>query len=206
MAIFKLLKAFIIFLLLIAGICQADDQYEIVPASHRNGTRAHLWLSDGPTDVVSSNQSIGNRFRLGAELQFGPDYRWIFGLTVLDILSSGETSNIVGDISRVGWDFDFGYFFIPDRLWLEYSFQLGTVHGSNIGGHVGTIGNALDLGYRFYNQNGINLAVNAGYIHIQSETVGTFDFVNQVSGSATYPSANVYTLALVFGFDTGEYR
>jgi hypothetical protein len=188
---------------------QADDQYELVGpnhddyyrSEHRNGIRGHFWLSDGPADVVSSNQSVGNRFRLGGELQFGSDYRWILGATLLDILSSGETSSDVGDISREGWDFDFGYFFIPNRLWLEYSFQLGTVHGSNIGGHVGTTGHALDLGYRFFNQNGVNLAIDAGFLHVESETVQTFDFYNQNLGSATYAGANIWSLSLVLGFD-----
>jgi hypothetical protein len=182
----------------------ADDEYEVVRPHYHNGVRWHLYLEDGPADVVSSNQSVGNRFRLGGELQVGSDYQWIFGATLLDILSSGETSDTVGDISREGWDFNIGYFFVPDRLWAEYSFQLGTVHGSNIGGHVGTIGNGVDLGYRFLNQNGFNLALDVGYIHIQSETVGTFDFVSQNFGQVTYPGVNVWTVGLVFGFDVGE--
>lgn len=189
------------------GTCLADDQFEIVSPHNRDRMRGHFWLSDGPTEVFSANQSVGNRLRVGADFQFGSDCRWILGATLFDLITSGESSNIVGDISREGWDFDFGYFIIPDRLWVEYSFQLGSMSGSNIGGHVGTSGNALDVGYRFYNHNGVNLAVDVGYLHIQSESVETIDFSNQTLGrtfgTATYPGANIWTVALVFGFDTG---
>jgi hypothetical protein len=181
-------------------VAQAEE-FEVVPRT--TGVRGHFWLADGPADIYSANQTAGNRFRLGAEAQFGSGYRFIAGGTLIDLLSSGETSSGVGDISRAGWDFNFGYFLVPDRLWIEYSFQLGTVHGSFIGGHVGTTGHGLNIGYRFYNADNFNIGVEAGFLHIFSETVGTYDYFNNFVGNATYPGANVWSISAVVGFDVG---
>ncbi|MDR3608136.1 MAG: hypothetical protein P4M08_12240 [Oligoflexia bacterium] len=175
--------------------------YEVIPRG--TPVRGHFWISDGIADVSSSNQSAGNRFRIGGEAQLGPDYRFILGITAFDLLSSGESSTDVGDISRYNWDFNFGLFIVPDVLWAEYSFQLGNVSGSNIAGDVGTTGHGLTVGYRFYDKNKVNIGVEFGYQHIFSENVSTFNWATQAVGNATYPGANVYSLSVVFGVDVG---
>jgi hypothetical protein len=69
----NILRFSLLFVLIAAGLFAkssvADDQYEVVQS--RPSLRGHFWLSDGPSDVASANQSVGNRFRLGGELQFG---------------------------------------------------------------------------------------------------------------------------------------
>src|SRR6185312_3667988 len=91
----------------LAPMC-AHAQYEIVPQG--TPVRWNFWLSDGPARINSTDTFWGNHFQIGADAHFLKDYRLILGLTLIDLLSSGETSSDVGNISRYGFDLRVGVF------------------------------------------------------------------------------------------------
>ena len=165
--------------------------------------RWNFWLSDGPAQVDSSNNSLGDRFRLGADAQLLQDYRLILGVTLFDILASGESSTDVGAISRYGFDLRAGYFLVPDALFVEYGLYLGEIKGSNIFGWSGTIGHSFGLGWRFLSREKFNFAVEANYLFIGSQTTATFNPFTGATGVSIYPRANVYSLNFRVGFDLG---
>jgi hypothetical protein len=180
---------------------QEQGGYEIV--HHGTPVLGHFWVGDGVADVGSSNNSVGNRFQFGAQAQFGPDYRFLVGWTLFDMLSSGESTPGTGSLARTGIDFDFGIFVIPQTFWIEYSLYLGEVRGNAIGGHVNTTGQSISTGYRFYDKDKISVALELSYLHITSETLPIYNFATQQSGTAYYPFANVWALSLRAGFDVG---
>lgn len=183
-------------------VAQADDPggYEIEPEG--TPVRGHVWIGDGPAGVWGANATAGNRFRLGFELHLGDDYQFLLGWTALDLISSGETSDI-GDIHRTGTGLDFGYFLIPDHLWIKYSLYLGAVKASAVGGYAADIGHALSVGDRFYTRRKWNLALELTYLYISSETSEVYGYSGQNFTTATYPHAGVLSLGLRVGFDIG---
>jgi hypothetical protein len=180
---------------------QGQGDYEVV--HHGSVVMGHVWVGDGIADVGSSNNSVGNRLQFGAQVQFGPDYRFLIGWTMFDLLSSGESTPGTGNIARTGTDFDAGIFIIPQTFWIEYSLYLGEVRGDNIRGHANTNGQSASAGYRFYDKDQVNLAIELAYQHLTSETIPIYNFSTQQNGSAYYPFANVWTLSLRVGFDIG---
>jgi hypothetical protein len=193
--------AAILWCVLLTHVAAAADEYEVVPS--QTPVRGHLYLSDGPVEVSSSNASWGNRFKLGGEIHLGKDYQYLLGLTFYDLFTTGESSPDIGGISRFGSDVDVGYFILPDRLWLKYSFFFGNVSTDRIFGNVGNIGNGLSIGYRFYSNRKVNVAVEASYLHLRSETEPTYNSLGAFVGDATYPLANLWSLGFRVGFDIG---
>jgi hypothetical protein len=177
------------------------EQYEVLP--QRSNMRGHLWVSEGPGLVTAENVSAANRFRLGIELQFGEDYRFDLGWTLLDNISSGETSAVVGNVSRSASDLNVGYYLVPDRLWLMYSLHFESVHGDNIGGYVSGYGHQLALGYQLYANRNMNIGVELAYLYMSPVTTKTFDYTTNLPGSATYPTAQIWSLNFKMGVDFG---
>lgn len=189
----------LLFLLACAPAARAQE-YQVVP--HEEGGRWHVWASEGPIDVLSGNQSYwGNRFRLGGEVHLGDDRQWILGLTFLDFISSGEATTDVGGISRAAVDFSAGYFIVPSKLWIMYSFQLQDLRGSRISGSVAAYGHELSAGYRFFESGQFNISVDLGYLYIGSESVNVIDLTTGAPAIATFPSADVISLGVRFGVD-----
>lgn len=176
-------------------------QYTVERAG--TGMRGNLWIGDGLAGVYSSNVSAGDRFRVGGELQFGDDYQFILGATLFDRIWSNENSASVGHISRESTDFNFGYFLVPDRLWLMYSLQLEDVSGNAVIGSVTVIGHQLSIGYRFYENGQFNMALEAAYLFNPSDSASTFNYMTNASGTASFPPANIWSLNLRLGLDIG---
>jgi hypothetical protein len=186
---------------LLATPSQARAQYSVEPQG--STVRGNFWIGEGIVGVFSPEGSAGNRLRAGVELDLGDDYEFILGVVFLDRIGSGETSASVGDISRRAMDFELGYFLVPDRLWVMYSLALEDLSGSAIIGTVSPVGHQLSVGYRFYSDRKLNLALEAAYLYVPSYSASTYDFTTQASGSAMFPVANVWSLNFRVGFDFG---
>lgn len=186
--------------ILITSVARAQE-YEVLP--HRSNAYGQIWASDGISFVQSENHSVGNRFRLGVDLRFGDESRYLVGWTLLDYINSGEHAAAVGDITREEGGPNIGYFLIPDRLWVVYTFELGGATGSRVSGSVGTYGHQLSLGYKFLPENQFGLSAELNYLYLSPVTVPVLDLSTNSGASATYPSAQVWTLALVVSFDLG---
>ena len=182
-----------------AAETEPPQQYEVLP--HRGEVYGHLWLSDGPALILSDNTSLGNRLRLGLDMRLGHLSRYDIGFTILDMISSGETSSSVGDISRFGSGPNFGYFLIPDKLWLIYTFDIASIRGSRVSGSVSSYGHQLELGTRLYSSDSVTVSAELGYLYLPIVTVPVFDLNSNNIGSATYPSAQIFSLSFVLGFD-----
>ena len=192
----------IIITLLTLTMSSFAQEYEIVEPG--TAVRWNFWASEGLIYLRSSNTSFGNRFRLGGEVHFSPDYRWLFGITIFDVISTKEySSGLLGNLSRGGTDLDFGYFLVPDRLWIKYSLVFGEVESDNILGPVDNLGHSLSLGYRFYNRKQFNIAVELSYLYFQQAQADYFDPSTNTFGTATYPPANSLSLNFKLGFDIG---
>jgi hypothetical protein len=152
----------------------------------------HFWAGDGIASLSSnSTHFASNRLQLGAQLQFGEANRIITGLTLIDATISGENTVQYGTISRWGTDIDIGYFILPQKLWAVYSYYLGTGTSNYDAGSVFATGQGASVGYRFYDQNQFNIAVEAA-----------FGFI----GTSVYPAARIWSLSLRFGFDLWGHR
>ncbi len=180
----------------------AQTQYHVEPEG--SFIRGNLWIGDGLAGVYSSNASPADRFRIGGEIHLGDDYQLILGMVFLDRIWSGETSSSVGDISRRGTDFEFGYFFVPDKFWAMYTLILEDLSGSAVIGMTSTVAHQASIGYRFYRTGSFNLALEAAYIISPSFTASTYNFATGASGTAMFPTANIWSLNLRVGFDIGE--
>jgi hypothetical protein len=176
-----------------------QQQYDVLP--HRGETYGHIWLSDGPALVSSENTSVGNRFRLGLDLRTGHLSRYEIGWTIVDSISSGETAGSVGDISRNGSGPNFGYYIIPDKLWLMYTFDIGSVKGTRVSGNVTSYGHQLEVGTQLYSNDYVSVGAELGYLYLPSVTVPVFDINSNNIGSANYPSAQIFSLNFVVGFN-----
>lgn len=183
------------------GFAQPQQQYEVLPQG--TPVRGNIWISEGPVDVISSGNNWGNRFRLGGEAHFGPSYRFIAGMTLIDIISSSETSNEVGDLSRDSLDFDFGYFVVPDKIWLKYTLALQSVSGSAVTGSYTTLGHGASLGYRFFEADKFNISAEFSYLYAMAEQEPVLSVSSNTIGTVTYPKANILSLNFRFGFDLG---
>lgn len=168
-----------------------------------SAVRGNLWIGDGLAGVFSANRSLGNRFRLGGELQFGDDYQYIVGITLFDRIWSGENSASVGGVQRQSTDFYLGYFLVPDRLWLMYSLQVEDVSGNAVIGSVTVIGHQLSVGYRFYQNGQFNLALEAAYLFNPSDAASTYNYSTNTGGNVSFPPANIWSLNLRVGLDIG---
>jgi hypothetical protein len=178
----------------------AQETYEV--ERHETGTRWNVWASEGPSVVLSGNQSYwGNRFRLGGEVHLGGERRWIFGMTFLDFISSAEQTTDVGEIHRAAVDFSAGYFLVPDTIWFMYAFHLEDVRGSRISGGVAAFGHELSVGYRFYANGPFNLSVDLSYLYVGAEDVSVIELTTGAPAIATFPAADVISLGLRFGVD-----
>lgn len=179
----------------------AQAQYEVVP----QGTlvRGNLWISDGLAGVFSTNGSAGDRLRIGGDLHFGDDYQYILSLTLIDRIWSGETSPLVGNITRSSSDLGFGYFVLPDCLWLMYSLQFQDVGSNGVIGTVSVLGHQLSVGYRFYSSHNLNMTLEGAYQFIPSYVATTYNYATGITGSASFPAANIWSLNLRIGFDMG---
>jgi hypothetical protein len=177
-----------------------EPAYEVLPAESTMDWQ--LWVGEGPTQVSSSAQSFwGNRFRLGVELLVGKHRRWIFGLTVLDFISSGESTPDVGGISRDGSDLAVGLFIVPDLLWAQYALHFEEIRGSRISGHESAFGHQLELGARLGSTGSMNLDLVLGFLYVPSQSVAFVDIPTDRLGSANYPTADIWSVGLRVGFD-----
>lgn len=188
-------------LLLFSHVANAEE-YEVLP--HKAEARGRFWASEGPAFVISENSSAANRFRLGIDLRLGPYSRFDIGWTIIDVISSsGERAESVGDISRFGSGPNFGYFVIPDRFWVMYTFNIESVKGSRVSGSVTSYGHQLGLGYRFYSNQDVNLSAELDYLYVPTVSVPVLDVNDNGAGTASYPAAQIWSISLVLGFDIG---
>jgi hypothetical protein len=191
-------------LLLFCAPSFAGDFTVSTPGS---AVRGNLWLGEGPATVAASGATyVANRFQLGAELHLLTDYRLLLGWTLVDEISSAESATLVGQVSRTSTDLSAGYFVVPDRLWLQYSFVASSVHGSEVIGYDHAYGHGPALGWRFYDGESMNLALVAGYVHMSAKTISVVDLLTQQNLSATYPSADMFSLTVRIGLDLGGRR
>lgn len=161
--------------------------------------RGYFWVSDGPGLTSAENNSANNRFRLGLGIELGNDHRFTLGWTILDQISSGETSSSVGDIARSSSGPNLGYYFIPYRLWMTYTFDIESVTGSRVTGSVTTYGHQLGLGYRIYDGPTVNFGTELTYLYSTQVSVPVLDAATKTVGSANYPSAQIWNLNLLLG-------
>lgn len=167
--------------------------------------RGNVYVADGPASLWSGNHStyVANRFRLGLEIQWGRDYQWFAAWQPVDELSSAESAQPMGSLTRDGMDLDFGYFFVPDLWWVRYSFVFEGVRGDNVWGYKGTHGHGLSFGYRFYDRDKVNIAVELGYQYLQPDPITLIDNVTGAQTGASYPQAHVLSLCVRVGLDIG---
>jgi hypothetical protein len=192
-----------IFAFLIFAICgslpqaaMAED-YEVLPALPV--ARGQILLSDGPALVNAENHATENRFQLGIDYQFGRDLRLQLGWTIFDFFSSGESSAEVGQVSRGGSGPNIGYFIIPEKLYLMYTFSMESVAGSRVTQDVSAHGHQLTLGYRIFSTEDIQIGAQLSYLSVSSVTVPIFDQPSNSYQTATYPGAQIWNLSLAVG-------
>ena len=151
--------------------------------------------------VAGTKGSFGNRLRFGGELHLGQDYRYLVGLTLGDYISSAESDPWVGDLHRSGSDIELGYFLIPSRLWIKYSFYLGGVSASQVAGAIFNDGQGLSVGLRVVQGSSANLAIELGYLYLFSASTPAFNFGSQTITQVVFPHASIVSLGLRLGFD-----
>lgn len=195
----RMKKYIFAFILFCWGGALHAQEYEVLP--HGGGNpRGVLWISDGPAYISGGSDAVVNRFGFGAGLQLGADYRFTLGLQIIDSFSSGEKSKEVGSVNRSGSGIMFGYALIPDRLCLNYTFHMHTVRGNRVTGSVGATGHQLALNQRIYAKEGFRLSAELSYLVVPDVSVPVLDAATSTVQTAAYPSANIVTLGLVFGF------
>lgn len=167
--------------------------------------RGHFYVEDGPASLWSGNHNeyIANHFRLGLELQWGRDYQFFAAWVPIDELSSAESVNPMGELARDGMDLEAGYFLIPDRWWIKYSFLFESVRGHDVWGYKSTYGHGVSTGYRFFDREKMNVTAVLGYQYIQPCSVSLVDNFTGVEIDSTYPQAHVLSLAIRIGLDLG---
>lgn len=180
----------------------AEAQYTVIPEG--SGARGHIWIGDGIAGLYSSNATVANRFRLGAEAHLGDDYQFILGITLFDRFWSGETSASTGAITRRSTDFNLGYFVIPDQLWVMYSLMMVDATGTAVIGGVSILAHQLSVGYRFLSKGPFNLALEAAYTYSPPNIATTVNFSNNATGTVDFPNANILSLNLRIGYDMGS--
>jgi hypothetical protein len=179
----------------------AHAQYTV--ESQSSFARGNLWIGEGIAAVESANSSVGHRFRLGGELHLAEDYRFILGLVFLDRIWSGESSGSAGEIARGSFDFELGYFVLPDKLWLMYSLAIQELTGSAVIGTVSPLGHQFSVGYRFFSNRYFNLSLEGAYLFSPTYVATTFNYSTNAGGTAVFPVANIWSLNLRIGFDIG---
>jgi hypothetical protein len=182
---------------------RADDDFKVL--SPGSAVRGHLWVGDGLANLWSAGTDyLGNRFRVGAEIHLGEDYRYLLGITLVDEIASGESAPVVGDLSRNGLTLDAGYFVVPDRWWVKYSFLFADVHGDQVLGFYRAHGHGVSVGYRFWEKGKTNLSAELGYLYVQPRTISLFETATGApAGDAHFPAANVLSLSVRLGLDLG---
>jgi len=179
-----------------------EAPYRVLP----EGTvvRGNLWIGDGIVEIFSPGVStVGNRFRLGGELHFGNNYEYILGLTLVDRIWSSESAIQIGTISRSSLDVSFGYFVVPDKVWLMYSLLFQDLSTNGVVGSVSVLGHQLSVGYRFFTDGSFHVALEGAYEFIPSYTAVTYNFGTGATGTANFPLANIWSLNARIGFDIG---
>ena len=114
-------------------------------------------------------------------------------------MSGGESSSAVGSIARSGTGVNVGYFLVPEKVVLIYTFLFEGVSGSRISNGVTTVAHQLALGYRFYSNDTIHIGVNVAYLYAPAVTVPIFDLPSQSYSNVTFPSAQAFSLGLTAG-------
>ncbi|MGZ3711047.1 MAG: hypothetical protein ACXVBE_04790 [Bdellovibrionota bacterium] len=167
--------------------------------------RGHIYLEDGPASVWSGNHSeyVANHFGLGLELQWGNDYQYFAAWVPVDSLSSAESAAPMGELTRESMNLEVGYFLVPDRWWLKYSFLFESVNGREVWGYKNTHGHGLSTGYRFFDRDKMNVTAVLGYQYIQNCPVTLVDNFTGAEIGSVYPQAHVLSLAIRFGLDLG---
>jgi hypothetical protein len=195
------MRKLILILLSFAALGARAQQYEVLPHS-TSSVRGHLGIMDGLTYIQGSSSTLANRYGLTLNLQIGPQHRFDIGWVVIDVVSSGEHSPEVGSIERDGSGPTLGYFLIPDRLSLHYTFESQSVRGSRISDSVTSHAHQLAVAYRFYMYQNFSLSAQMSYLYAPRVTVPVLDIPAQTVVDATYPAAQIMTLGLVIGLDT----
>lgn len=172
------------------------QEYEVLPYKG-GGPRGALTLSDGPAYISGGSTAFANRFRLGARLELGADHRFQLGWTIIDSFSGGEKSREVGGVTRSGSGFVLGYDILPDRLCLNYTFNIHTIRGGRVTGSVTTYGHQFGVKQRVYSGRQFNLGAELNYLLVPEVSVPLFDVSANATQSATFPSANIVSLSLV---------
>ncbi len=192
-------------LCLISPPCLAGEESGFRVLQPGTALRGAIWLSDGPAALWSSQHStyLANRVQLGTELAWGQDYQWFVSWIPLDDLSSAESAQPMGSLSRNGMDFAAGYWLVPDRWWIKYTFLIESVRGDSVSGYETAHGHGVAAGLRILDDESFNLSAELAYQYIQPLPFTLVDNNTGASSAASYPSANVLSLSLRVGLDIG---
>lgn len=185
---------------------QARGTGEEFDPSVPSDLRTRLWLSEGGALAASDGERFpANRFGLGVGFNWGPELRWMMGLSYA-VFSSSENAPDVGSIHRRSTLMHLGAFILPQRLYAKLLGGVQTLSGSaaiSDGTSFAWTG-GLAIGTRFEVTDRFNLGVEASCEIVSSAATAPLLDIDAPHGR--FPAAGFFSLSLVAGLDFGKLR